>query len=144
MEQNKRLVHQSKMLGVPLDGPVFQTMTLYVSKQNGDECGSQVEQDMIYWQLIQKIESICGGDREFFCELAPEEYFILINADSPDKAEQRTSDMAERLVVEIGHNDGSAFFFKTYITESIVRGPVLSSRGLEDNRKDWIPRNKVS
>ena len=27
MEQNKRLVHQSKMLGVPLDGPVFQTMT---------------------------------------------------------------------------------------------------------------------
>lgn len=106
MEQNKRLVHQSKMLGVPLDGPVFQTMTLHVSKQNGDECGSQVEQDMIYWQLIQKIESICGGDREFFCELAPEEYFILINADSPDKAEQRTSDMAERLVVEIGHNDG--------------------------------------
>ena len=38
-----------------------------------------------------------AGDREFFCELAPEEYFILINADSPDKAEQRTSDMAERL-----------------------------------------------
>ena len=80
-------------------------MTLHVSKQNGDECGSQVEQDMIYWQLIQRL-SLCGETGEFFCELAPEEYFILINADSPDKAEQRTSDMAERLVVEIGHNDG--------------------------------------
>lgn len=106
MDQNKRLVHQSKMLGVPLDGPFFQTLTLYVSKQNGDECGSQVEQDMVYWQLVQKIESICKGNREFFCELAPGEYFILINADSLNEAEQRTSHMAERLVVEIGHNDG--------------------------------------
>lgn len=105
-ELNKRLLHQSGMLGVPLDGPFFQTLTLYVSKQNGDEWGSQVEQDMVYWQLVQKIESICGGDRDFFCELAPEEYFILINADSPEEAQQKTCNMAERLVVEIGHNDG--------------------------------------
>ena len=71
MEQNKRLVHQSKMLGVPLDGPVFQTMTLHVSKKNGDECGSQVEQAMISRTLIQKIESQRGGVREILSEHPP-------------------------------------------------------------------------
>lgn len=58
MEQNKRLVHQSKMLGVPLDG-ILSSDDDRMSKQNGTSA-AQVEQDMIYWQLIQKIESMRG------------------------------------------------------------------------------------
>lgn len=105
-DQKGRLIHQSKMLQVPLQGPFYQTIAMHSRKQHGDECSSQVEQDMTYWQLVQKIESICRADDIFFCELAPEEYFLLVNAGEPSEARQKTARTAERLVVEIGHNDG--------------------------------------
>lgn len=101
----EKLYNKARVLNIPLEKPFYQTLKLVVTS-TGDEYGSSHELDMDYWQLIQMVGAVTGEfENSFLCELAPQEYFILVNGDTQEQAAAQAAEFAQRFVVSIGHND---------------------------------------
>lgn len=100
-----QLQAKAEILGIPLDGPCYQTVLFSKRSENADAYKSEIQLDMDFWRLTQALESIQKKTLgSFFCEIETFKYFWLLNAADGQAAQQQAHRLIEALQLAFPKN----------------------------------------
>ncbi|MDL2294627.1 response regulator [Ruminococcaceae bacterium OttesenSCG-928-D13] len=101
-----KLRAKAKTLDIPLDGPFYLAMKVRFFSIGADYT-TEHELYQNYWRLLQTINGVNQQvEDSFFCELEPQEYFLLVNGGSPAQVTQKAEVLARMLVDETAQKNG--------------------------------------